>query len=66
MALRQLAETLAPLAIPQDGVSIESKRLVPDVPAFEFRPPHAGPYSLDDQVALEFSDGPDDDDDSAA
>src|SRR5580704_3850715 len=29
--------------------------------AFELGPPHAGANSLDDQVALEFGDGPDDD-----
>ena len=65
MALCQLAETLAQLALPQDGVSIECKRLVSDVPAFELRPLRASPRSLDDQVALEFSDGPDDDDDGS-
>ena len=66
MALRQLAETLALLAIPQDGVPIERERLPSDVPAFEFGAPHPGPYPLDDQVALELGDGPDDDHDSSA
>jgi hypothetical protein len=66
MALGQLAETLAQLAIPQDGVPIERQRLASDVPALEFGAAHPGPYPLDDQVALQFSDGPDDDDDGSA
>ena len=48
MALRQLAQTLALLTIPQDGISIENKRLSSDVPAFQLGPPHSSPHSLDD------------------
>ena len=36
MALRQLAETLSPLAVPQDGIAVESEWLPPDMPAFEW------------------------------
>jgi hypothetical protein len=61
IALRQLSETLAALAVPQDGVAIENKRLASDVSAFELGSPHAGAHALDNQVALEFGDGPDDD-----
>jgi hypothetical protein len=66
MTLGQLAETLATPSIPQDSLGNESKRFAPDMPAFEFGAAHSGPHPLDDQVALEFSDRPDDDDDSAA
>ena len=66
MALRQLAQTLAPLPISQDGGAIENQRLASDVPAFELGAPHAGADPLDDQVALELGDRADDDDDGAA
>ena len=66
VALRQLAETVAPLTVPQDSVAIKNKWFTSDVAAFELGPPHAGPYSLDDQVSLEFGDGPDDDHNSPA
>lgn len=66
MAPDQLAQTLAGLAIPQDGISIESERLSADVPAFELCPAHAGAHPLDDEAALELRDGADDDDDGAA
>ena len=49
MTLCQLAETVAPLTVPQDSVAIKNKWLTSDVAAFELGPPHAGPYSLDDQ-----------------
>ena len=61
MALCQLAETLSPLSVPQDSVAIENKRFASDMPAFEFGAAHSSSYPLDDQVALEFGDGPDDD-----
>ena len=66
MALGQLAETVTSLAIPQDSIAIQNKWLASDVTAFELGPPHAGAHSLDDQVALEFSDRPDDDDNGPA
>ena len=66
MALGQLAEALAALPIPEDGGVVEVQRLASDVLAFELGPPHAGPHPLDDEAALEFSDGADDDDDRPA
>ena len=66
VALRQLAETVAPLTVPQDSVAIKNKWFTSDVAAFELGPPHASPYSLDDEVALQFGDGSDDDHNSSA
>jgi hypothetical protein len=61
VALCQLAETVSPLAIPQDGAAIKYKWFASDVAPFELGPPHAGANSLDDQVSLELCDRPDDD-----
>ena len=66
MALRQLTETLSALPILKDGRAIENKGLASDVAAFELCPPHAGPDPFDDQVALQFGDRSDDDDNSSA
>jgi len=66
MATCDLAETLAATAIAADCGTIEIKRFPSDVAAFEFGSPHSGPDSLDDEVALQFSDGADDHDDGAA
>ena len=66
VALRQLAETLSPLSVPQDGIAVESEWLPSDMPAFEPGAAHPGADSLDDQVALKFGDGPDDDNDSSS
>jgi hypothetical protein len=66
VVLCQLTETVTSLTIPQDSAAIENKWLASDVAAFELGPPHAGPHSLDDQVALEFGDGADDDDNGPA
>src|SRR4051794_26905680 len=46
-----------------NGLAVDVQRLTPDVPALELGPAHAAPYALDDQVALQFGDGTDDDDD---
>ena len=45
---------------------IKKKWFTSDVAAFELGPPHAGPYPLDDQVALKFGDRPDDDHDRSS
>ena len=58
VALGQLAQTLAALAVPQDGIAIEVQRLAADVTAFKPGAAHAGTHPLDDQVALEFRDRP--------
>ena len=62
MALGQLAETLTSLPVLKDGVAIKNQRLASDVPALQFGAAHPVPHPLDDQVALEFGDGSDDDD----
>lgn len=62
----QLAETLAALAIPEDGGAIEVERRPSDTLALEPGAAHAGAHSLDDQVAFQFSDRADNDDDGAA
>ena len=66
MALRQLAETLSPLPVSQDGIAVESEWLPSDMPAFEPGAAHPGADSLDDQVALKLGDGPDDDNDRSS
>src|SRR5665213_3364439 len=44
-----------------DGRLIENKRLTSDLAPFELGAAHACPHALDDEAALQFSDGPDDD-----
>jgi len=66
VGLRQLAQALTTLTVPEDGGPVQSQRFAPDVPAFELGASHAGAHPLDDQVALEFSDCPDNDDDRPA
>ena len=61
-----LAETLALLPISQDGRVIQIERLASDVSTFELGTPHAGTHSLDDQIAFQFGDGADDNDDGSS
>ena len=61
-----LAQALSALAIAKDGFTIEIERPAADVTSFEPGAPHAGAHPLDDQVAFEFGDGADDDDDGPA
>ena len=65
MFSRDLAEAASAPAITLDSFPVEIERLPADVAAFELGPAHAGPDPLDDQVAFEFGDGPDDDHDGA-
>ncbi len=46
VALRQLAETVAPLTVPQDSVAIKNKWFTSDVAAFELGPPHGRTRSM--------------------
>ena len=62
MALGELSQTLPTLPVPEDGGTVEIKRLPSDMPSFELGPPHSCPHSLDDEAALQFGDGADDDD----
>ena len=61
VCLRQLSQAVPLLAVAEDGGSIQDQGLPPDMPAFELGPPHAGAHPLDDQAALQLSDGADDD-----
>ena len=61
IALRQLSQAVTLLAVTMDGGTIEYQSFPPDMPAFELGPPHAGAHPLDDQTALQFRDGTDDD-----
>ena len=42
VALRQLAQAITVLPVPEDGSPIEHQSLPSDVPAFELGSPHAG------------------------
>ena len=66
MSFGDLAEAQTAATIAEDSLSIYSDRIAADMPALELGSPHAGPDSLDDQVALQFGDGADDDDDGPA
>src|SRR5579864_9059655 len=54
------------LAISEDSGAIEFERPAADVAPFEAGAPPAGAHPLDDQVAFELRDGPDDHHDGAA
>jgi hypothetical protein len=66
MSLGDLAKALAILPVVLDGEIIQHQRISADVLAFKTSAPHAGAHSLDDQVAFQFSDSADDDDDGPA
>jgi len=66
VAFGDLSKALALAAVSLDSSIIEFEGIVADVTAFESGSPHACAYPLDDQAAFEFSDGADDDHDSAA
>ncbi len=66
MAFGDLAEALATLTVSLDGGIIQDQWVAADVLAFETGAPHAGAHPLDDQVAFQFGDGADDDDDGPA
>jgi hypothetical protein len=66
MSPGDLAQALPALAVREDGSMVQNKWRASDVLAFETGAPHSGAHSLDDQVALKFSDGANDDDDGAA
>src|SRR5258707_4105121 len=66
ISLGQLSQTLTASPVREDGTSIKVQRLAADVPAFQPRSSHAGAHSLDDEIAFQFCDGRDDDDERAA
>src|ERR1022692_1269736 len=66
LSFGDLAQALATLTVLLDGEIVQYQGISADVLSFEAGAPHAGAHSLDDQVALEFGDGADDDNDSPA
>ena len=64
MPFSNLSQTLAMQTIPLDGCMVELQRSATDALAFEAGAPHSGAHPFDDQVAFEFGDGADDDNDS--
>ena len=61
-SLGELAEAHSPITIA--GSLAIDVRFAADRPSFELRAPHPGADTLDDQVAFEFCDGADDDDEA--
>ena len=66
MGFGDLAQALAILAVAVDGGVVELQRITADVLAFKTGAPHAGAHPFDDEVALQFSDGADDNHDGPA
>ena len=66
MPLGDLSKAQALAAVALDGGVVEYKRRASDVLTFELGAPHAASHSLDDQAALQFGDGCDDDHDGPA
>jgi len=64
VCLRDVGQRHAVESIANHGVTIDLQRTADDVPAFELGAPHAG--TLDDEIAFQFGDCRDDDDDSTA
>src|SRR3954452_5798486 len=61
-----LSQALAQSTVMSNGAVIELQREPADVTTFQFGAPHPGANSFNDQVAFEFGDGTDDDDDRPA
>ena len=66
MAFGDLAQALAMLAVAYDRGMVQHQRIAADVLAFEAGAPHAGAHPFDNEVALQLSDGADDDHDGPA
>jgi hypothetical protein len=62
MGLCDLTQTLASVAFLKDNSPVDIERPAADMPAFQPGAAHPGSYPFDDEVALEFGDGTDDDD----
>jgi len=61
-----LGQAHAALTIADYSIAVDVEGPAPDVSPLEFGAPHAGSHPLDDQVAFEFGDGADDDDERPA
>ena len=66
VSLGDLAQAVAALAVTEDGRPIEIQRPAADVASFEAGAPHAGADPLNNKVAFELRDGPDDHHDGPA
>jgi hypothetical protein len=66
MTLRYFAKALALASVALDSGVVQFQRVAADVAAFEACAPHAGAYPPDDQVAFEFGNGADDDNDGSS
>ena len=66
MSLRDLAQAVTALAVPEHTVAIKLRRPAADADPLKLGATHAGPHSLDDQVPLEFGNGRDNNDHGAA
>jgi hypothetical protein len=66
MAPGDLSKTLATLTVLLDGGTVQYQRSAADVLTFQPGAPHPGAHPFNDQAALEFGDGADDDHDGAA
>jgi hypothetical protein len=66
MAFGDLSDALATLTVLLDGGDVQDQRSSTDSLAVEAGAPHAGADPLNDEIAFEFGDSADDDDDGAA
>ena len=66
MPFGDLTEAHPAGAVLPDGGMIQFERGTSDMPAFEPGSPHAGAHPLNDQIAFQFGNGADDDDDGPA
>ena len=58
MGLGDLTQALASVAVLEKRDPIDVERPAADMPAFQPGAAHTCPHPLDDQIALEFGDGP--------
>jgi hypothetical protein len=63
MRLGDLAQALAPSALPENSNPIDIEWPPADMPTFQPGAAHACPHPLDDEIPFEFCDGADDDHD---
>ena len=66
VSLCDVGQALAPIAVPEDCSPIDIKWTPSDMPTLQPGSAHTGPHPFDDEVAFQFCDGSDDDDDRPA
>ena len=64
--LGQLTQAAAKLSLPGDSTLVEIERAASDMASFQARSSHAGANAFDNQTALEFRNGTNDNDDRSA